>query len=65
MLEPKCRLITIEDEDGRKKCSAGYCVWDTDKEDYVETGYFSEYKTKEECQEAIDFFNGFEIVKVS
>ena len=37
----------------------------TEKEDYVETGYFSNYTTEKECQEAIDFFNSFKIVKVS
>ena len=65
MLVPKLRLITVKTDDGQSKCCCGYCVWDTDKEEYVETGYFTEYMKKEECQEAIDFFNRFEIVKVS
>ena len=46
MLVPKLRLITVKTDDGQSKCCCGYCVWDTDKEEYVETGYFTEYMKK-------------------
>lgn len=65
MLVPKLRLVTVEMDNGERKCCCLYCVWDTEKEDYVQTVYFSNYTTEKECQKAIDFFNSFKIVKVS
>jgi hypothetical protein len=42
-----------------------YCVWDTEKNDYIINVTFAFYDTQEECQEAIDWFNSLAVIKVS
>lgn len=64
MLIAKERLF-VEEKDEEQYCTTKFFVWDTDECAYVENKFFSHYDTKEECQAAIDFFNGFSIVKVS
>lgn len=65
MLRPIQKLIVVTLPDGNKRSEVTWVVWDVEKEKYVETGFFKQYKSKEACQEAIDFFNSFEIVNVS
>ena len=64
MLVPKMRICTVENEEGKKVPATAYFVWDTDLECVVENRTFSAYSTKEACQEAIDFYNGFVIIAV-
>ena len=64
MLVPKQRLHNSNIY-GNIVCTIKYYVWDTEKKDYVENSTFSFYDTKEECQEAIDWFNSLAVIKVS
>ena len=64
MLVPKqdISLIEIDGQDYSVSC---YMVYDTDAHEFVENRTFSAYKTKEECQQDIDFFNSFDVIKAS
>ncbi len=64
MLIPRLKLCTEVDKDGNKIPTTKYFVWDNIDCTYIENRTFSCYNTKEECQEAIDFYNSFEIVSV-
>ena len=63
MLIPKQRL-ELEDRDGQQYCVVKYSVYDTDDCAFIESKAFTLYDTKEECQEQINLFNSFHIVKV-
>ena len=63
MLIPKQRL-ELEDRDGQQYCVVKYSVYDTDDCAFIENKAFTLYDTKEECQEQINLFNSFHIVKV-
>ena len=62
MLIPKQRL-ELEDRDGQQYCVVKYSVYDTDDCAFIENKAFTLYDTKEECQEQINLFNSFHIVK--
>lgn len=62
MLIPKQRLYNDAAE-GDFHCTVKYSVYDTDDCAFVENKVFSVYDTKEECQNSIDMFNSFSIVK--
>lgn len=64
MLIPKQSISLIE-IDGQDYSVSCYMVYDTDAHEFVENRTFSAYKTKEECQEAIDFYNSLTVVNVS
>ena len=64
MLIPKLRLHTAE-IDGQEVCVTKYYVYDTDECGFIENRTFTFYDTEDECQKAIDFFNSFEVVKIS
>lgn len=64
MLIPKQRISLLE-VDGQKYSVTCYMVYDTDECGYVENRTFSTYKTREECQRDIDFFNSLNVVKAS
>lgn len=63
MLVPKLRLHT-EGEPNNRHCTCKYCVYDTEKKGFVESRVFSFYETEQECQEAIDWFNDLDVIKV-
>ena len=62
MLIPKQRL-ELEDRDGQQYCVVKYSVYDTDDCAFIENKAFTLYDTKEECQDQINLFNSFHIVK--
>ena len=64
MLIPKQRISLIE-VDGQRYSVACYMVYDTDELKFVENRTFSAYKTKEDCQRDIDFFNSLNVIKAS
>ena len=64
MLIPKQRLV-IETRDEQDYCVAKYTVYDTDDCAFVENKVFGNYDTKEECQNDIDLFNSFSMVKLA
>ena len=62
MLIPKQRLINISEEGNEPVFEVKYAVYDTDDCAFVENKIFGVYNTKEECQNAINFCNGFRLV---
>ena len=58
MFIPKQRLYNDAAE-GDFHCTVKYSVYDTDDCAFVINKVFSVYDTKEECQNAIDFFYSF------
>ena len=54
MLVPQMKIVEI-------KCR--YCVFDTEKGDWVINKVFTDYATKQECQNEIDYYNQFKVVK--
>lgn len=61
MLIPKQRLVNDADE-GDFHCVVKYSVYDTDDCAFVLNKIFGTYDSKEECQNAINFYNGFRLV---
>ena len=64
MFVPKARLCPVLKDD-QVYYVEKYYVWDTDNCGFVENRSLSQYDTKEECQEAIDFYNSLSVIKVS
>lgn len=64
MLVPKTDLYEYKIDDQMYVCQK-YFVYDTDKKEFIKNRTFGVYDTPSECQQAIDFFNSFEVVKVS
>ena len=65
MLIPRQKLCTEVDEKGNSVPVVKYFVYDNVDCAFVVNRTFSCYNTKEECQEAIDFYEGFKIASVS
>lgn len=64
MLIPKSDLYEYE-EDGQMYVCQKYFVYDTDKEEFIKNRTFKAFDSPYECQQAIDFFNSFEVVVAS
>lgn len=64
MLIPKVGLYEYE-VDGQMYVCQKYYVYDTDKDIIVKNRSFGVYDSPQECQKDIDFFNSFEVIKVS
>ena len=62
MLIPRAKLYT-ETQNDEKYCTVKYFVWSEEDCGYIENRFFTHYDTKEECQNAIDYFNSFSIIK--
>jgi hypothetical protein len=65
MLIPKQKFCTEVDSEGNKVPALKYFVYDNIEHSFVVNRTFSCYNTEEECQEAIDFYEGFQIIAVS
>jgi len=61
MLIPKQRLVNDAPE-GEFHCVVKYSVYDTEGCAFILNNIFGNYDTKEECQNAINFCNGFRLV---
>ena len=64
MLVPKLKFCSVI-VDGQEYVGNKYCVWDTEKNDFIEGRSLGIYDSQYECQQAIDFYESLEIVKVS
>ena len=64
MLVPKTKVCTTKNENGDVLCSNKYFVFDTETNKFVENRTFTYYDTMYECQEAIDYYNSFQIIAV-
>jgi len=42
-----------------------YFVYDTEKEEFLKTKSFKAFETRQECQDAIDFFNSLQLLDAS
>lgn len=64
MLIPKAGLYEYE-LDGQTYTVQKYFVFDTEKDAFVNNRSFGAYDTPQDCQRDIDFYNSFEVVKIS
>ena len=65
MLIPKLRLVACKTSTGKTRCAALYFVWDSDRKKFIRSKYFGMYKTQEDCQNDINFYNSLSIAQVS
>lgn len=62
MLIPKLNVVLVKMDDGQDLCTTKFCVYDTEKQEFVESKFFTNYESREECQSDIDFFNSMNVI---
>lgn len=64
MLEPRLDIHEWYIED-QMYVGQRYFVYDTEKEQFLKTKSFKAFESRQECQDAIDFFNSLQLLDAS
>ena len=64
MLEPRLDIHEWYVED-QMYVGQRYFVYDTEKKQFLKTKSFKAFETRQECQDAIDFFNSLQLLDAS